>query len=196
MILQTHNFDELIQTLKNNAESFSFELSDLPDAYEYTPTPEKRDASNIRTHIKFDAMFRALDLKRTHCLYWFELNDKISCSKLIEIQNNARLALGERQRTIPVRNMNCDSNVLYVGIRRGGFTKKWQLSNISGRMIQHLGYYYKGSTQGLQLAHWAVEAGHTITFKVVQFDKDFPDNYLGAVEKIMAHNLKPLCGKH
>lgn len=195
-MLQIHNFDELIETLKNNADSFSFNLNDLPNAFEYTPSPTKLDSQNIRTHIKFDTLFRTLDNKRNSCLYWFELENEIDCNNLISVLNNNRISLIERERTVPVINTNFNSNVLYLGIRRGGYTKKWELSNISGRMIQHLGYYYKGSTQGLQLAHWAVDTGFDIKLNVTQFEYGFPNEYLEAFEKIMAHKLRPLCGKH
>ncbi len=187
MILQTYNFDELTDFLLSNVETHSFNLSDLP-SYD---SPEK-----IRTHVKFEKMFTSLDSKRTSCLYWFELSDNESCNKLIEVLNANRQTLMERNRTVPVRNYNCDSNVLYVGIRRGGYTKKWQLSNISGRMIQHFGYYEKGRTQGLQLAHWAIDAGLDIKLNIIQFEDDFPNAYLEAFEKIVAYKLRPLCGKH
>ncbi|KOS05035.1 hypothetical protein AM493_02535 [Flavobacterium akiainvivens] len=195
MLLQTHNFDEVIETLINNAQSFSFNLKDLPDAFEYTANLNPNHKS-IRSHQTFKPIFDELDAKKNSCLYWFELDDDINCKTLIDLLNTSRLSLAEKERIVPVANKNCDSNVLYVGIRRRGYTQKWKLSNISGRMIQHLGYYAKGSTQGLQLAYWAAEAGLDIKLNVVQFEEDFPNAYLEAFEKIMAYKLKPLCGKH
>ncbi len=192
-MLQTENFNGLISKLKRDAKQFEFNLKDLPDTFEYTPKLNP-NAKSIRAHEKFKPMFEDLCTMRNSCLYWFEVKDE--CDNLIELLNNNRTSLIEKQRVVPVKNKNCDSNVLYVGIRRGGFTKKWKLSNISGRIIQHFGYYKVGSTQGLQLAHWSVDSGLDINLKIIQFEEGFPNAYLEAFEKIIAYKLRPLCGKH
>ena len=197
MIITTHNFDELTEQLINSTDTYLFNLKDLPDAFEYTPTKEDLKKS-IRDHDKFSSMFAELDAKRGSCLYWFEVDDNPCCSSLIEKLNIVRpLLRGQGNiRIVPVMNKNSNSNVLYVGIRRKGWTEKWKLSNISGRIIQHLGYYRVGTTQGLQLAHWASDSDLQIKLNVIEFEEYFPNEYLEALEKIMAHRLKPLCGKH
>ncbi|AWG26678.1 hypothetical protein [Flavobacterium kingsejongi] len=162
---------------------------------EYTPTKNNKHKS-IRNHERFKDLFVMLDTKVTNCLYWFEVENNNSCDLLVKHLNEIRPILKEQFRVVPVINKNNNSNVLYVGIRRGGFTEKWGLSNISGRMIQHLGYYEKGSTQGLQLAHWSLNSDIKIKINIIQFEEKFPNYYLEAFEKIIAHKLRPLCGKH
>ncbi len=191
MILHTYDFTESINKFIDSAESFKFNLKDLPDPNLYF----EKDG-NIRKSKGFTKLFKALDAKTTNCLYWFEVDTEISCSDLIKKLDKSRATLKKGKRAVPVKNINCDSKVLYLGVRRGGWTEKWKLSNISGRIIQHFGYYKVGTTQGLQLAHWNVAADLKVTLKIIQFEKDFPHPYLEAFEKIMAHKLKPLCGKH
>lgn len=181
-------FDGLYNTLLNQAEKYTFNLKDLPHVNDYL--------NGIRHLDKFHNMFKELDSKTNSCLYWFQLSDEESCGKIVQLLDNSREFLKENVRIVPVKNSNCNSKTLYVGSRRGGYTKKWELSNISGRIIQHLGFYKVGSTQGLQLVHWAGQAEHDITLNIYEFEKDFPNQYLGAIEKIMAHKLLPLCGKH
>lgn len=190
-------FNELIGKITSSPKAYTFNLSDLPDVSEYTPTKEDRKKS-IRHHEKFSFMFSELDAKQESCLYWFELDDNTCCNSIIEKLNIARSLLREQGniRIVPVMNNNSESNVLYVGIRRRGWTEKWKLSNISGRIIQHLGYYHVGTTQGLQLAYWAADSDLQIKLNVVEFEQDFPNQYLEALEKIMAERLRPLCGKH
>lgn len=190
MILNTYDFTEVIDGLIAKAKTFNFNLNDLPDVQEYT------HHKSILRHPKFESIFSELNEKRTSCLYWFELIDSEMCSGLINVLNSNRERLKESVRVVPVMNRNLNSNVLYVGIRRGGQRKYDGLSNISGRIVQHLGYYKVGTTQGLQLAHWAVDSGLDIKLKVIQFEEGFPNAYLEAFEKIMAYKLKPLCGKH
>lgn len=190
MILHTYNFTEVIDSIIANAETFQFNLKDLPDVVEYTYH------KSILGHPKFESIFSALNEKQTSCLYWFEFNDSEMCSSVINVLNANRERLKESVRAVPVMNKNLNSNVLYVGIRRGGQRKYDGLTNISGRIVQHLGYYKVGTTQGLQLAHWAVESGLDIKLNVIQFEEGFPDAHLEAFEKIMAHKFKPLCGKH
>lgn len=182
-----YKFDKLAQEVINEAEIFTFNLKDLPDINNYD--------TNIRTNINFTNIFIALDKKLNNCIYWFETKTNDHCNNLQIILNENRESLGINLRTIPVRNNNTNTNVLYVGIRRGGQRKKDKLSNISGRIAIHLGYYHKGSTQGLQLIHWAKNIDCEITLKVVEFE-DLPNDYLNTIEKIIAYKLKPMCGKH
>src|SRR5690606_5974724 len=124
-----------------------------------------------------------------HCVYWFEIKTMELASELNTLLDNNRNELNLNKRLVPVINKNTDSNILYVGIRRGGKRKYDGLSNIAGRIIQHLGYYVKGSTQGLQLIHWTNKADLDIKLNVVEF-KDLPNIYLNVVEKLIAHKLK------
>ena len=115
--------------------------------------------------------------------------------ELNTLLDNNREKLSNQYRVIPPKNKNQDSNVLYVGIRRGGVRKRDQLSNLSGRIVQHLGYYERGSTQGLQLVHWCKGLDFDINLNVVELE-NLPNDYLNVVEKILSYHLKPLCGRH
>lgn len=133
-------------------------------------------------------------IKENHCLYWFELENE-------ELANNLNLELNEYRfknlKTVPpINNKNKNSKVFYVGIRQGGFTKYNNLTNITGRICQHLGYYNKFTTPGLQLFEYARNNNYTITIKVVEFKKFKHPKYLNIIEKLVAQKLKPLCGKH
>ncbi|PJJ07598.1 hypothetical protein CLU83_0783 [Flavobacterium sp. 1] len=133
-------------------------------------------------------------IKENHCLYWFELENE-------ELANNLNLELNKYRvknlKTVPpTNNKNKKSKVFYVGIRQGGFTKCNNLTNITGRICQHLGYYDKISTQGLQLFEYARFKNYAITIKVVEFKKFKQTKFLNIIEKLVAQKLKPLCGRH
>ena len=122
-------------------------------------------------------------------MYWFELENE-------ELANNLNLELNKYRlqnlKTVPPTNNNKNSKVFYVGIRQGGFTKYNNLTNITGRMCQHLGYYDKFSTQGLQLYEYSRDKNYTITIKVVEFKKFKHPKYLNIIEKLVAKKLNPL----
>jgi hypothetical protein len=172
-------------------EVFSFHSYELPDYLDYE--------IDIREDEKFTNHFKKLNSFQGHCLYWFELSTNEDAVKLMLLLNNKRQPLWEREldkRKVPVDNLNLNSTVLYVGVRQGGKPRiKDGLTNKSGRIIQHLGYYLKGSTQGLQLIHWAREANVDIKINVIHFG-GIQKEYLYILEKLYALELKPLCGKH
>lgn len=142
--------------------------------------------------------FQDLDLKKNHCLYWFELETKEKAIELNNLLNTYRKEKGvKHNRVVPATNKNDDSNILYVGIRQGG-CRKDGLTNIVGRINQHLGYYKVPTTQGLQLVHYAQGLDFEITLNVVEFS-DLDNErvmYLNMIEKLVAKKLKPLCGRH
>jgi hypothetical protein len=180
-------FDSLAQEVIEKAEIYTFNLKDLPNVNNYQ--------TDIRSDLNFSQMFAELNKKLSSCLYWFEVETLDHCSNLRDLLDQNRELLKSNYRTVPARNSNTNSNVLYVGIRRGGIRKRDQLTNIAGRIAIHLGYYIKGSTQGLQLIHWSNNLDCKVNIKVVQFN-DLPNDYLNTIEKIVAYKLKPLCGKH
>jgi hypothetical protein len=186
-ILLKEKFEELAFEIINEAETFSFNLSDLPEIADYK--------ISLRDDKVFGEILSCLDKKLSNCIYWFETENIESCYDLKKLLDDQRENLSFNGRTVPVKNLNKNSNVIYVGIRRGGITKKYNMSHLSGRIKVHLGYYSVGSTQGLQFAHWARNLDCKINLKVVQFE-ELPNEYLNTVEKILAFKLKPLIGKH
>lgn len=183
----TYKLEEVGKHIIPLAQKFTFNSSELPDNEDFT--------ANIVTHPIFSPLFDKLLAIRENCLYWFSLDSNDKCEILNNLLNTNRESLAVIPRVIPPDNKNINSNVLYVGIRRGGFRKKDEFTHIAGRMVQHLGYYEKGSTQGLQLVHWAKSAKTDISINFVSFS-DLPNQLLPVLEGILAHQLKPLCGKH
>ncbi|MBK0368665.1 hypothetical protein [Flavobacterium agrisoli] len=183
----SEKFERIAQDVINEAEIYSFNIKDLPHINNYQ--------TDIRSDLNFIEIFSELNKKIHNCLYWFEVETPDKCGKLKDLLDTNRENLKLNLRTVPSKNNNCNSNVLYVGIRRGGIRKRDQLSNIAGRISIHLGYYVKGSTQGLQLIHWSNKLDCVVKLHVVEFN-DLPNDYLNTIEKIIAFKLKPLCGKH
>ncbi|MBQ4819475.1 GIY-YIG nuclease family protein [Aquimarina sp. MMG016] len=165
--------------------SISFNIKDLPDHKNFSTS--LKDIENSKY------IYRELDEIRCDCLYWFELGTKEEAKKLNARLNEYRAS--NSNRSVPATNKNKDSNVLYVGIRRGGYTKKWETSNITNRINQHLGYYHSGNTQGLQLIHFAKDCDFDIRINVVKIEST-NSMYLNIIEKLVAQKLKPLCGRH
>lgn len=192
--------DKLESLIKTNApEKFIFNLNKLPDHKNYT--------IDIRDDKHLSNTLSVLNEKTNDCLYWFSVPQKADAQLLESEINKCREPLKNQQdkRVVPAKNSNLDSNVLYVGVRKGGFRKYTminrkrvpdELSNIAGRIIQHLGYYKKGSTQGLQLVHWAKNFNFQITLNVVEFQNLPSKEYLYIIEKMYAIKLRPILGKH
>lgn len=179
--------DRIFDFILSQKSTYKFNLSNLPDTNNYS--------TNILDSGTFREIFDDLNKKRKNCIYWFELQNEQECDALILRLNNKREFLKNNFRVIPPKNKNQNSKILYLGIRRGGIRKKDNLTNISGRIVQHLGYYVKGSTQGLQLVHWCKGIDLNINLNVVELE-DLPNDYLNVVKKILSYHLKPMCGKH
>ncbi len=170
--------------------SESFNIKDLPDNQVFSVHPNRLP--------EFNYLFRPLDKKNNDCLYWFEL-ETIKKAKelnsLLDEYRESNIKGKTNYRNIPAKNKNETSNVLYVGIRRGSKSKNPKLTNIVGRINQHLGYYKNPNTQGLQLSHFAKDSDYKLTLNVVEIIS--PNNiYLNIIEKKVADKLKPLCGRH
>ncbi|WP_310555542.1 hypothetical protein [Flavobacterium sp.] len=133
------------------------------------------------------------EIQENHCLYWFELDNEKVAEDLKKELDAYRI---QKLKKVPATNTNDNSNVLYVGIRQGGYTKSKNLTNITGRICQHLGYYENNSTQGLQLYEYARNKNYKITIKVIEFKRFEYSAYLNIFEKLIAEKLKPLCGRH
>ena len=182
-----YNLKLVTDAIIEKVETFEFNLISLPELNGFD--------TDIRIDPNFKEIFNELNKKRNHCLYWFETETITECFNLNVLLDKNRVMLSNSERVVPVINGNTNSNVLYVGVRRGGVRQYDKMTNISGRIIQHLGYYKKGSTQGLQLIHWAPKIDLTMKLKVVEFEK-LPNEYLNVIEKLIAFQLKPQCGKH
>jgi hypothetical protein len=177
--------------VKKEVDSFYSKKFNTKDLKEYQ---EDRYSPNI--DLDFRYFFEELDNKENHCLYWFELETENKAIELNNSMNNYRLKKDSpNYRTVPATNKNEKSNVLYVGIRRGK-QKPSNLSNIVGRINQHMGYYKVARTQGLQLVHYAKGLDFEITLNVVEFKDLKNPMYLNLIEKMVANKLEPLSGRH
>ncbi len=194
-ILIQENFEEIVEKifLNRNNDAFYhkgvFNTKDLPDhkKYTYSANLDSEFSKNV---------FSSLDkIKSNHCLYWFELPTAYEAEQLNDLIDVYRQRKGENDyRVVPASNKNTDSRILYLGTRRGGFTKSTKLTNITGRICQHLGYYEKGTTQGLQLYEYAKAKDFEVTLKVIEFE-NLETYSLNVIEKLLAKKLKPLSGR-
>jgi len=125
------------------------------------------------------------------CIYWSEF----ATQKIARDQEFKAIDFKLRhqnRRHVPAVNMNKDSSRIYLGIRQGGKRKYDGFTHIAGRILIHLGYYDKGSTQGLQLVYWCEEV---VTLNVLKLDPK-ASKYLNILEKFYANKYKPLLGRH
>lgn len=194
-ILQQYidEFRTELDEIKSDYFMFEFNSSHFPDVVQYT------ESRNITKHDKFEKMFHTLENLKTNCLYWFSVNSIKDANQLKELISLKKNELWSEDKTtcraLPAENNNENSTVIYVGVRKGSKAKKQKISNISGRIVQHLGYYKEGRTQGLQLAYYANSLNIDLKLHVYSLI-DCPDEYLYILEKIFAKKLKPICGKH
>lgn len=182
-----NTLDEIGSYIINSPKQFIFNTIDLPDVNNFN--------TDIVQHQSFSPLFYDLLEIKENCIYWFELESPEKCQTLLHLLESSRERLKQIPRVVPPNNSNMNSKCFYVGIRRGGYRKKDNFTNIAGRIGQHLGYYDKGTTQGLQLVHWAKEAKANITINYAQLN-GIPNQYLNVLEGIIAHQLRPLCGHH
>ena len=181
----------VIDILKKNKESYlisKFNTNELFDHKNFSVFPNKPP--------KFNHHLNKLNSYIGDCLYWFETSNKADAERLNKLLSDYRLTKGTTDyRAVPTSNkIQCKDCVIYVGVRKGK-NKNQGLTNIMGRINQHLGYYNNKNTQGLQLYHWARNENIDISLYVVDFKENL-GSYLYVFEKIMAKELKPYCGRH
>ena len=167
-----------------------FNTQNLPDhlGYRYFPNIDDKFREII-----FDKLY---NIRENHCLYWFELENHEKANEFNTLLCDYRKNVENiNYKKVPVKNNNRDSKILYLGVRQGGYRKRDNLTNIAGRILQHLGYYDKKTTQGLQLYEYARHKDFKITLKVIEF-KGIEPYCLNVLEKLLAKKMKPLSGTH
>lgn len=166
-----------------------FHLSELPES------------NNWQNHPNIDPVFKkhldVLNHYKRDCLYWFNCDTKEDAEILNQALNAYRSKKGQNgYRVVPTTNkLDGKEKTIYVGVRRGNTAKNPKLTNIMGRINQHLGYYHQPKTQGLQFLHWAKDLEMYLTLYVVHFDDNL-DSILYVIEKAVAKHLVPHCGRH
>lgn len=185
--------------LKNHISKPEFSLEDIfeKEVHIYSKTIDCNALNMPNYSLKFDEYEVQLntiinDLKAYNapCLYWFSAQNHETALKLMEQLNQFREV--KSKRTLPAKNNNKNSNIIYVGKRNAGIRNRDNLTNIAGRIAIHFGYYEVDTTQGLQLAYWAKEQ---LTLNVMVLPIESAD-YLVILEKLLAKKLNPLCGRH
>lgn len=183
--------DVIVKKILENQSHFkicTFHLSELPESNNWENHP------NIDENFKHRV--KELDEYKKDCLYWFSCDDNDKAKELDKALCVYRGNKGKPEyRVVPTTNrLEGKRSVIYVGVRRGGVSAKG-LTNIMGRVNQHLGYYEQAKTQGLQLLHWAKVLDINITLHVVHFNDEL-GSLLYVIEKAIAKELVPHCGRH
>lgn len=151
-------------------------------------------------------MFKKLDaIKKHHVVYWFEADSPENAKTCLSALDKYRESTAPRCLPAPNKVNSQDSNnhtkVLYVGKKEAGSQANFQMSHISGRIITHLGYNHKSGAPGLQIFHWGAGKEIALTLCVAKFPQKIMNDsiatkeYLGAIEKLFAIKLRPLCGQ-
>lgn len=184
--------NSITNNILNHANDFKickFHLSELPNS------------KNWNNHPNIDPAFKKHVVKlngyKNDCLYWFICDTTKDAIKLDNALCDYRNKKAKPEyRAVPTSNKYVNKeNTIYVGVRRGNTAKNPKLTNIMGRINQHLGYYQQPKTQGLQLLHWAKELDMHITLYVVHFEENL-GSLLYVLEKEVANRLIPHCGRH
>lgn len=120
-------------------------------------------------------------------VYAFELKDEQDRKRVLTEFKKAKANISNR--TLPaLKSTPPESKYLYVGKVE---------KEVGGRIVTHFGYYQNQSNHGLQLAYWAknLQPKLDLNLHVFRFKQNFKP-YIGAMEVIMAKELKPIIGKH
>lgn len=164
--------------------------------------PYKKGCKQAYEMLYFKELFSHLENIKTNCIYWFEADSVEQCKDLVALLDDYRYTNNSFKdyRTVPAKAAKkydtTNSNIIYLGIRRGNGKKSRQAhSNIAQRINQHLGYYHTDKTQGLQLSSYVYGKDFNLTLKVCPLE-GLHDNYLNLVEKELALRVNPHCGRH
>ena len=160
-----------------NDYSFKIDCESLED-YNYI---------DIRDSLEFKNIFENLNtLNKSPVLYWFEIIS--STPRGLIRKQITEYSENKISKTTPSlkKSFDINSNCLYVGKVKKG---------ISGRIIQHLGYYKVRRTQGLQLFHWTKGLDLKLKVHLYEFENEIAD-IVSIFEIEMAKLKKPITGKH
>ena len=189
------NLDKIVEKVLNAPED-TFKIGQFHTSDLFEPGEEYNNHPN--THTDFRPIVAKLNEYYEDCLYWFQTESVKDAQKLDQLLCSYRQKRGVENsgyRAVPTTNtLKNKDKVLYVGVRKGKKSKKG-LTNIMGRINQHLGYYKNSKTQGLQLYHWAKDANVKITIYCVHFEQDLGP-LLYVLENKIAQKLQPYCGRN
>jgi hypothetical protein len=131
-------------------------------------------------------LFENIPQKQSPCLYYFEIiegDHQLVLDTYTQYRKNPIpwRAVATLKKSPPVH-----SSTLYVGKVK---------SDIYGRFVVHLGYYYVQRTAGLQLVSWCRKIGLKLRLHIYAFPAEM-QSYISALELNFARSLVPMIGKH
>lgn len=107
-----HNFEALANIAIKEADSYSFNLNQLPAVNNYN--------TDIREDRHFKSIFEALNKKKQNCLYWFELESEALAVELNHLLDIKREELKQKKRVVPASRTN-----------------KWSLNNMEFLVVYY-----------------------------------------------------------
>jgi hypothetical protein len=150
------------------------------------PFPVNFLNKNILEHELFRDNFKQLMELTGPVLYWFEISSNHTAKQIIESFRSYHKQIGSRPTPALKKGVRPDSQCLYVGKAKRYFY---------GRVIQHLGFEQGGSSQGLQLYHWANDIGLKVKVHAYEFSPSMIE-LISVMEIELAKQMNPLLGKH
>jgi hypothetical protein len=130
--------------------------------------------------------FRELMELKGPVLYWFEVTSNHTAIELREAIEGYKGQPNARRTPAFKRAFSPDSRCLYVGKAKRSFY---------GRVIQHLGFEQSGSSQGMQIYHWANDMRLKVSVHGFELAPAMID-LVSIMEIEFAKHMKPIFGKH
>lgn len=172
-----------LQSLANSITKESFK-NRYSLAFDCEYLPELSAGESCCTEPGLDKYFATIQQINEPTVYWFTIKSHHDSKRVYVKMLAARKSV---HRKFPAQvEYRGDSKVLYVGKVN---------SDLSSRLITHLGYDERPDRQGLQLFHWARKMGLKLELNCVVLKKELKD-FIYFFEAQLSRELKPLIGKY
>ena len=193
-LAQTSKKELVEKTIQHTSKCSAKIFQDLVNQELPSPQYKDFDCGTIGDYRKEDIIksdeyrdfFNELPNSKLPILYYFEIISDHSAQTVREALTKYKYAQGAKAVPAMKKTFDENSKILYVGKVKKIF---W------GRIIQHLGYYKVKRTQGLQLFHWAKPLGLKVRLHYYEFPQEMA-NFMTIVERAVAHELRPISGRH
>ena len=172
-----------LQTLVNSITEKTFQKQyslTLDCAY----LPVLSASGDCCTEPGLDTFFETIAEINEPTVYWFTIQSHHDSKQIYDRMLTARKTV---HRRFPAQvEYRGASKTLYVGKVN---------SDLSSRMITHLGYDERPNQQGLQLFHWARKMGLKLELNCIVLKKELKD-LIYFFEAQVSQELKPIIGKY
>lgn len=148
--------------------------------------PLRGQEGDCREHFLLKPFFDPIKSVESPVVYWMEIISDHSAEQLWKRMQSIKKESQQSFPSIRKKWNDLDSRILYVGKSK---------TDLSGRMVAHLGYHRNQNTQGLQLCHWANSMKLILTLNYIVLPISFIDT-VELFENELARKLKPVFGKH